>query len=129
MSRNFRTFEVTDPFGRTWNVEFRWQQNAISIRHSDSVDCKYYISQGDEKREVVIALLLPDLEAVAAAEGREVTDAWCTRLASTHLERTIATWDDMERPIVTVPRQELTRVAEAIRAADREERERAALVR
>ncbi len=64
-----RRFQVADPFGRTWDVEFRWQQNAISIRHADAVDCKYYISCGDEKRELVVALRHPDLLRVAAERG------------------------------------------------------------
>ena len=36
MPENFRAFEAgPDPFGQTWQVEFRWIQNAISIRHAD----------------------------------------------------------------------------------------------
>ena len=50
MPENYRRFSVNDPFGRTWDVEFRWQQNAISIRHADAIDCKYYISAGEERR-------------------------------------------------------------------------------
>ena len=48
---------MTDPFGRLWQAEFRWHQNAISIRHCDAVDCKYHLSCEDEKREVVVALV------------------------------------------------------------------------
>jgi hypothetical protein len=48
---NYRRFEATDPYGRVWQVEFRWQQNAISIRHSDSVDVKFQIQQADDVTE------------------------------------------------------------------------------
>ena len=36
---NFRQFEAgPDPFGRKFQVMFKWLQTAISIRCSDSVD-------------------------------------------------------------------------------------------
>ena len=38
MIENYRRFDVADPFGRTWIVEYKWLQNAISIRHADAVD-------------------------------------------------------------------------------------------
>jgi len=107
MSENFRHFDATDPFGRTWHAEFRWQQNAISIRHADAVDCKYYLTHADERREHVVALRLPDLLAVAALRGRDLTDSWCSRLASRYLQRQIATWSGLERPLATVPRADL----------------------
>ena len=56
MSENLRRFSVNDPFGRCWDAEFRWQQNAISIRHADAIDCKYYVSTGEERRELVVSL-------------------------------------------------------------------------
>lgn len=107
MRDNYRQFTVTDPFGRTWDVEFRWLQNAISIRHADTVDCKYYISNGEEKREAVVALPHALLVDVAKQHGRELTDAWCMRLAGLHLERMISDWEDMEKTIVTLPRADI----------------------
>lgn len=124
MPDNFRRFSVTDPFGRQWQVEFRWQQNAISIRHSDSVDCKYYITDGEEKREVVVALMHPDLLAASGQRARPLTDAWCLRLAGLHLQHMISTWEDMETSIVTVPRAALEAHAKAIELAENSERER-----
>ena len=52
MIENFRRFQAgPDPFGRTWDVEFRWQQNGISIRHADTVDVKFHLSRdGDDRR-------------------------------------------------------------------------------
>src|SRR5690606_21714904 len=38
MADNLRSFQAgPDPFGRMWNVEFRWLQTGISIRHADTV--------------------------------------------------------------------------------------------
>ncbi len=124
MPENFRRFEVTDPFGRVWQAEFRWQQNAISIRHCDAVDCKYYITDGEEKREVVVALMHTDLLAASARRGRALTDAWCGRLASLHLEHMISTWEDMESTIVTVSSAALDAHSKGIEEAENKERER-----
>ncbi len=126
MTENLRRFEVTDPFGRAWDVEFRWQQNAISIRHCDAVDCKYYLTSGDEKREVVIALMHADLLRVAAERGREVTDAWCIRLAHRRLRHMISTWEDMEKTVVSVPPADLDRYSREFEEAYRLEMEQAA---
>jgi hypothetical protein len=124
MSQDLRHFEVADPFGRTWNVEFRWQQNAISIRHADAIDCKYYISCGDEKRELVVALRHPDLLEVAARRGRPLSDPWVIHLANCHVRHMISTWEDMDKVLVTVPPADLERHSLAIAEEERQERER-----
>ncbi len=129
MSQDLRHFQVQDPFGRTWDVEFRWQQNAISIRHADAIDCKYYISCGDEKRELVVALRHPDLLKLAAGRGRELTDPWVIRLAGCHVRHMISTWEDTDKVLVTVPYADLVRHSLAIEDEDRREKERLAAAR
>lgn len=129
MRQDFRHFSVTDPFGRSWVAELRWIQNAISIRHADTVDCKYYLSSGEEKFERVIALPHAALNATAANFQRELTDAWCIRLAGLHLEHMISTWEDMEKTIVTVPPPDLERHAAALAEAAVDLNRRAALTR
>jgi hypothetical protein len=110
MIDNFRLFDAgPDPFGRTWHVEFRWQQTAISIRHSDSVDVKFQISHGEDVQEKVIALMLPDLMALSQKGGRSITDAWCMKLAALHLKHMIETDEDMEKTLVTASREDLER--------------------
>ena len=110
MIENFRRFEVgPDPFGRTWQVEFRWLQTAISIRHSDSVDVKFEIAHGEAIQEKVIALPHPDLLALGHATGRALTDPWCMKLAALHLQYMIETDRDMEKTLVTVSRSEMER--------------------
>ena len=117
MRDNFRRFAVQDPFGRTWDVDFRWQQNAISIRHADAVDCKYYLSCGAERRELVVSLPHADLLAVAKEAGRELTDAWVLRLAGLRIEHMISTWEDMDQAIAVVPRQEMVSCNQALTEA------------
>lgn len=107
MLENFRAFQVTDPFDRVWDVEFRWQQNAISIRHADTVDAKFWLTHDGEKLERVVALPHPDLLRLAAKTGREVSDPWCLKLAALHMERMVSTWEDMEKTLVTVNAGEL----------------------
>jgi hypothetical protein len=102
---SFRRFEAgPDPFGRTWDVQFRWQQNGITIRHADTIDVKFDVSTVDEPRqEKVIALRHPDLLRLSKETGRNLSDAWCMKLAALHLKYMIETDEDMERTLVAVP--------------------------
>lgn len=111
MTDNFRHFQAgPDPFGRTWEVEFRWLQTGISIRHADTVDVKFALwTEGEEKTERVIALRHPDLLALGEQTGQPVTDSWCLRLAALHLRNMIETGEDMEKRLVAVPPGELAK--------------------
>src|SRR5450631_4259371 len=82
MLETFRQFEPgPDPFGRKWDVEFRWLQTATSIRHADTVDVKFAAGfDGETKYEKVIALRHPDLLKLSKDMGRALTDAWCLKL-------------------------------------------------
>ena len=62
---NFRQFEAgPDPFGRKFQVLFKWLQTAISLRHSDSVDVKFIlIDENGARTEKTIALPQADLLA------------------------------------------------------------------
>jgi hypothetical protein len=113
MVENFRRFQTeADPFGRVWDVEFRWVQNGISIRHADTVDVKFNIWTVDEpKQERVIALRHPDLLRLSAERGEPLTDPWCMKLAALHLKHMIETDEDMEKTLVTVPYEDLVRHA------------------
>lgn len=117
MLENFRSFQVTDPFDRAWTAEFRWQQNGISIRHADTVDVKFWLTSDGETLERVIALRNSDLLGLAAKAGRQVSDAWCLKLAALHMEHMISTWEDMEKALVTVPCAELEQYHTALEEA------------
>lgn len=115
MVENFRRFEVgPDPFGRTWLVEYRWLQNAISIRHSDSVDVKFQLIRGEDIEEKVISLPHPDLLELSRETGRPLTDPWCMKLAALHLREMILTDRDMDKVLVTPSLDELKRHAAEI---------------
>jgi hypothetical protein len=109
MLHDFRDFTVgPDPFGRTWQVYFRWLQTGISIRHADTVDVKFGVStEGFPSEERVIALHHPDLLALSKDLDHPLTDTWCLKLAGLHLEHMLTTGEDMEKTLVTVQPAEL----------------------
>lgn len=110
MMENFRRFEAgPDPFGRNWTVEFRWQQNAVSIRHADTVDVKFQIFTDGEAQEKVMALTHPDLLTVSRTLGRPLTDAWVMKLAAFHVREMILTDRDMDKDLVTLTAEDLLR--------------------
>lgn len=110
MIENFRRFEAgPDPFGRVWQVEFRWLQNAITIRHADGVDVKFNLMLGEDCYEKVIAIRHPDLLAVSRKADRAITDPWVMKLAALHLKYMIESDQDMEKTLVTPSLAELER--------------------
>lgn len=119
---NFRQFEAgPDPFGRKFQVYFKWLQTAISIRHADTVDVKFVLLDENEARtEKTIALPHADLLTVARETGRKLDDPWCSRIAAMHLMHLIATGEDMEKDLVTVPLAALRRYAADEQRSERE---------
>ncbi len=112
MIKNFRRFQAgPDPLGKIWQVEFLWQQTAISIRHSDSVDVKFLLTCQDERQTKVIALMRRLLYELAEKLGRQVTDAWCMKLAAMHLVHMIETGEDMDKVISTPSMKDLEQAA------------------
>lgn len=111
--QNFRRFEAgPDPFGRLWEVEFRWLQTGISIRHADTVDVKFVVWSSEEpKQEKVIALPHPDLLALSEHANHPLTDGWCLKLGAAHLRHMIESGEDLEKTLVTVSRADLERAA------------------
>ncbi len=109
MSDQSRRFQAgPDPFGRMWNVQFRWLQTGISIRHADTVDVKFFLtSDGGEPEEKVIALPHQALLQLTSSRGRKLSDPYCLRLAAAHLRHMIETSEDMEKTLVTLNPEEL----------------------
>jgi hypothetical protein len=118
MVDNFRRFEAgPDPFGRTWEAEFRWLQTGISIRHADTVDVKFVIWTNDHanpepKQEKVLALPHPALLALSEKTGHPLTDGWCLMLGARHLKFMIETGEDLEKTLVTLAPHDLERAAQ-----------------
>jgi len=110
---NFRQFEAgPDPFGRKFQILFKWLQTAISIRHADTVDVKFIIvDENGGQTQKTIALPHADLLRVSKDSGRAMDDPWCARLAAMHLLHLVATGEDMEKDLVTVLPADLRRYA------------------
>src|ERR1039457_4729963 len=118
--QNFRQFEAgPDPFGKKFQILFKWMQTAISLRHADTVDVKFILVDenggGPEKN---IALPHADLLRVAGEVGRKVDDPWCSRLGAMHLRYLVDTGEDMEKDLVTVSAADLK--GYAVRLGDAE---------
>lgn len=120
---NFRQFEAgPDPFGRKFQVYFKWLQTAISLRHADTVDVKFVlVDDGGTQTQKTIALPHADLLAVSRQLGRKMDDPWCSRLAARHLINLVETGEDMEKDLVTVSLSELERYAADLANLEREE--------
>ena len=116
MPDNNRRFTAgPDPFGRKWDVEFRWLQTGISIRHADTVDVKFVVTpEGEEKQEKVLALPHPDLLGLSRETGHALTDAWCMKLAARHLIYMVESAEDLEKTVVTLSMDDLKRAAGAL---------------
>ena len=110
---SYREFEAgPDPFGRKFQVYLKWLQTAISIRHADTVDVRFVLSD-ESGAETVKTIALPhaDLLRVSRETGRSVDDPWCGRIAALHLRYLIETGEDMEKDLVTVMPTDLKRHA------------------
>jgi hypothetical protein len=119
MQENIRRFSAgPDPFGRTWEAEFRWLQTGISIRHADTVDVKYIVwTDGEPKEEKVIALPHPALLELAHKTGHPLTDPWCMKLAASHLRTMIESGEDLEKTVITLSPSDLQRASGPLPAA------------
>jgi len=114
--QNFRQFEAgPDPFGLKFHVWFKWLQTAISIRGADTVDVKFVLENEQAgSAQKTIALPHADLVALSRETGRQMDDAWCSRLAALHLVRLVETGEDMDKDIVTVTPAALQQYAQEL---------------
>ncbi len=109
----FREFEAgPDPFGRKFQVMFKWLQTAISMRGADAVDVKFILTDENGGRsEKTIALPHASLLDLSRQTGRTLDDPWCARLAALHLLHVVETGEDIEKSLVTVLPPNLKRYA------------------
>ena len=115
MSVPFRHFTAPDLFGSPIEVEFRWLQNGISIRHADTVDVKFEIVMEGRREERVLALPHPLLLRVSAESGHPITDPWCSRMAALHLKHMIESGDDFEKTLVTLTGDQMNEYAKQLK--------------
>jgi DNA primase large subunit len=103
LMENFRDFEAgPDPFGRTWHAMFKYLQTGISIRHSDSIDVRYVLDNGEERMQKTVVIQHADLRAFAERTGRKVSDSLCARMAVLKLRHVVETAEDLEKDYLSV---------------------------
>jgi hypothetical protein len=108
LMENFRDFEAgPDPFGRTWHVQFKYLQTGISIRHSDSVDVRFILDNGETPVQKTVVIQNADIRAYGARTGRPVSDPWCSRIAMCKLRYAIGTGEDLEKDYLPVTAHEI----------------------
>ena len=108
LMENFREFQAgPDPFGRTWQVRFKYLQTAISIRHSDSVDVTFVMTSGEETLERTVVIQHKNLRDYAAKSGRPLGDPWCSRVAMLKLTHAIENAEGLDRTYLPVTPGEL----------------------
>ena len=121
---NFREFQVTDPFGRTWTAQFKYLQTGISIRHSDSIDVRYVldsVSDGQTERiQKTMVLHHADVRSYAAKSGRKISDAWCSRIALLRLKTAIENAEDLENDYLPVTPSEIAQYDAAIKTWEKD---------
>jgi hypothetical protein len=110
---NYREFEAgPDPFGRKYSVLLRWLQTAISIRHADTVDVKFVLTdENGNQTQKTIALPHATLRRLSQETSRALDDPWCGRIAALHLRYLVESGEDMEKDLVTVLPSDLQRYA------------------
>jgi hypothetical protein len=118
---NFRDFQAgPDPFGRKWHAQFKYLQTAISIRHSDSVDVRYVLENGEEMVQKTVVLHNPDIAAFSKRTGRPINDTWCSRIAMCKIREVIETAEDLEKDYLVVTPNEIEKYDAAIRKWEEE---------
>jgi hypothetical protein len=123
-SVDYRKFEVASPAtGERYQVEFRWLQTAISLRHSDTVDVKFLVN-GEGK---IVALPHAALEQATQQVGLRLSDELCVRIAAEHLQEALSTGADAEKELITLTPSRVTELADSqLRPVTREQQGSAA---
>jgi hypothetical protein len=108
MMENFRDFDAgADPFGRTWHAQFKYLQTGISIRHSDTVDVRFVLDNGDEQLQKTVVIQNADIRAYGKRAGRVVSDSLCSRIAMCKLRHVVETAEDLEKDYLQVTPAEI----------------------
>ena len=107
MSTTFSTSsEVT---GQTYQVEFRWLQTAISLRHSDTVDVKFLVNGAGK----VVALLHGPLEQACREAGLRLSDTLCAKVAARFLREALESGAATDQDLLTPPPERIGKLVRA----------------
>lgn len=93
--------------GEEHSVRFSHLWAAIATRHSDTVDCKFFVNG----RGVVVALAHAGLVAVRERRGRSVSDGETAAMAALYLREALEADRDTDNRTHPVPSGEVARLA------------------
>jgi hypothetical protein len=109
MSEFVGAFEVKSRLtGQTYLCRFSHMWNAISTRHADTIDCKFFV----EGRSVVVGLAHTALVTFREQRGRHLTDREASYIAAEHLGQRLAEED--EKTLYDVTHDEVLRLVEKL---------------
>ncbi|MCL6481773.1 MAG: hypothetical protein K6U02_08600 [Firmicutes bacterium] len=94
--------------GHTYQVRFSHLWNAISTRHADAVDCKFFV----DGRGVIVGLAHPAFVQFRERTGRELTDREASHIAAAYLRERLEEED--EHALYELPAEEVLRLAETL---------------
>ena len=105
MSEFVSPFEVTSKLtGASYRCRFSHLWNGIATRHSDTVDCKFFV----DGRGVVLGLAHPGFVEFRNRAGRNLTDREASFLAAEYLRERLEEED--ERPLYDVSSPDVLRL-------------------
>ena len=109
--------ELVEPFsvrarltGEEYAVRFSHLFSAVATRHSDTIDCKFLVNG----RGVVVALAHPAMVEFRRRAGRSLSDEETARIAAAYLRECLEADRDSQRTLLTVPADEVLRLAEKL---------------
>lgn len=109
--------ELVEPFavrsrltGEEHAVRFSHLWSAIATRHSDTLDCKFFV----DGRGVIVALAHPGFVAFKQRAGRSLLDHEAARLAAAYLRECLEADRDIGEGFLFVPPDDVLRLADKL---------------
>ncbi|MGH9816832.1 MAG: hypothetical protein ACRD5F_03935 [Candidatus Acidiferrales bacterium] len=109
MSEFVPPFEVSSNLtGQTYQCRFSHLWNAITTRHSDTIDCKFYV----DGRSTVLGLAHTAFFEFRNRTGRDLTDREASYIAAQYLSERLE--EEEERTLYDVAHADVLRIIEAL---------------
>jgi hypothetical protein len=109
--------EMVEPFvvrarltGEEYTVRFSHLWAAIATRHSDTIDCKFWVNG----RRVIVALAHPGLVELRRQLGRSLSDVETAQIATAYLRECLESDRDTDLSMHFVPHPEVMGLAERL---------------
>ena len=96
--------------GEVYRCRFSHLWSAIATRHSDTLDCKFFVNGGP----VIVSLALPGFAEFRERTGRELTDREASHMAAAFLKECLELDRDTDRAELPLDRAGLIAYAEKL---------------